>query len=113
LTVFQPDQLHALVLLFLNAHESVVLIWGLFFSLHLFFLGYLVYKSGYIPRILGIALVIASACYLIQDFGTILFPKYEEMFSTIGFLSIIELVFPIWLLIKGVRDQQPATIEAG
>ena len=51
LTVFQPDQLHALVLLFLNAHESVVLIWGLFFSLHLFFLEILsnVVDEGRIP----------------------------------------------------------------
>ena len=113
LTVFEPDQLHALALLFLNAHESVVLIWGLFFGLHLFVLGYLVYKSGYIPRILGVVLVVASLCYLIQTFGNILLPKYEEIFATIGFLSIIELAFPLWLLIKGVKDQQPATTEAG
>jgi hypothetical protein len=105
LTVFEPGQLHSLVLLFLNAHEYVTHIWGLFFSLHLFFLGYLVYKSGYIPRILGVLLVFSSLCYLIQSFGNILLPKYEELFVTIGFLSIIELVFPIWLLIKGVKDQ--------
>jgi hypothetical protein len=108
LTVFEPDQLHALVSLFLKAHESVVLIWGLFFSLHLFVLGYLVYKSGYIPRILGFVLIIASVCYLIQDFGTILFPKYVEIFNMVGFLSIIELAFPLWLLIKGVKDKQLA-----
>jgi hypothetical protein len=113
LTVFKPDQLHALVLLFLNVHEYVVLIWGLFFSLHLFFLGYLVYKSGYIPRILGLLLVIASLCYLTQSFGNILLPKYEEIFALIGFVSIIELAFPLWLVIKGVRDQQPITTEAG
>jgi hypothetical protein len=113
LTVFKPDQLHALVLLFLNVHEYVVLIWGLFFSLHLFFVGYLVYKSGYIPRILGVLLVIASLCYLTQSFGNILLPKYEEIFTLIGFISIIELAFPLWLVIKGVRDQQPITTEAG
>ncbi|MFB0533833.1 MAG: DUF4386 domain-containing protein [Anaerolineae bacterium] len=113
LTVFEPDQLYALVLLFLNAHEYVVLIWGLFFGLHLLVLGYLVYKSGYIPRIVGVLLVFASLCYLIQTFGNILLPKYEEIFATIGFLSIIELAFPLWLLIKGVKDQQPATTEAG
>ena len=39
LTVFASDQLHALVLLFLNAHEYVALIWGLFFGLHLLVLG--------------------------------------------------------------------------
>jgi hypothetical protein len=113
LTVFEADQLYALVLLFLNAHEYVVLIWGLFFGLHLLVLGYLVYKSGYIPRIVGVLLVFAGLFYLTANFGNILLPKYEEIFATIGFLSIIELAFPLWLLIKGVKDQQPATTEAG
>jgi hypothetical protein len=112
LNVFEPGQLHALALFFLNAHESVVLIWGLFFALHLFVLGVLVFKSGYIPRILGGLLVVASLCYLVQDFGTILWPAYKETFAAIGFLSIVELAFPVWLLIKGVRDQPTAT-EAG
>jgi hypothetical protein len=106
LTVLEPGQLHALVLLFLNAHEYVVLIWGLFFGLHLFVLGYLVYKSGYIPRILGVLLVFASLSYLTQSFGNFLLPKYEEIFATIGFLSIIELAFAFWLLIKGVNVEQ-------
>jgi hypothetical protein len=106
LTVFEPDQLHALVLLFLNAHDTVVLIWGLFFGLHLLVLGYLVYKSGYIPRIVGVLLVFAGLFYLTANFGNILLPKYEEIFATIGFLSIIELALPLWLLIKGVNVEQ-------
>jgi hypothetical protein len=113
LTVFEAGQLNSLVLLFLNTHEYVAHIWGLFFSLHLFFLGYLVYKSGYIPRILGIVLVIASVSYLIQSWGNILLPKYEEILAWIGFLSIIEIAFPIWLVIRGVKDKQPASRSAG
>jgi hypothetical protein len=113
LAVFKPDQLHALVLLFLNAHAYVTHIWGLFFALHLFFLGYLVYKSGYIPRILGVLLVIASLCYLIQSFGNFLLPEYEEIFALVGWVSIIEVAFPLWLVIKGAKDQQPATTETG
>jgi hypothetical protein len=105
-TLFGPNQLHALVLLFLNAHEYVALIWGLFFGLHLLALGYLVYKSGYMPKILGILLIIVSLCYLTQSFGNILLPKYKEILATIGFLSIIEIAFPLWLLIKGVNVQQ-------
>lgn len=104
LTVFKTDQLQALVLLFLNAHEGVALIWGLFFGLHLLALGYLVYKSGYIPRILGVLLVIVSLCYLTQSFGNFLLPQYKEIFVTIGFLSMIELAFPLWLLVKGVKE---------
>jgi hypothetical protein len=112
LTVFEPSQLYALALLFLNVHEYVALIWGLFFGLHLLVLGYLVYKSGYIPGIVGILLVIASLCYLTQSFGNILLPRYGEIFAGVGFLSMIELAFPLWLLIKGVKNQKPASIEA-
>jgi hypothetical protein len=117
LTVFAPDQLHSLVLLFLNAHAYVIFIWGLFFALHLLVLGYLVYKSGYLPRIPGILLITAGLCYLIQDFGNILLPEYKEAFALVGNLSITEIVFPIWLLIKGVnlkkwgeRALTPATV---
>ena len=106
LTVFAPDQLHALVLLFLNVHEDVVLIWGLFFSLHLFMIGYLVFKSGYIPGVIGIFLIIASLCYLLQSFGNILFPQYKEIFSSIGLLSTIEIALPLWLLIKGITIER-------
>lgn len=111
LTVFPPDQLYAFVLLFLDAHAYVVLIWGLFFGLHLFLLGYLVYKSGYIPKLVGVLLVIASLCYLIQSFGNILLPKYEAIFATIGFLSISEIAFPLWLLFKGVKDQPASPVQ--
>jgi Domain of unknown function (DUF4386) len=112
LTVFAQDQLDAFVLLFLNAHEYGALIWGLFFGLHLFVLGYLVYKSGYMPRILGILLIIASLCYLTQSFGNILLPQYKGIFATIGFISILETAFPLWLVIRGVKDQQVASREA-
>ena len=103
LTVFAPDQLHALGLLFLNAHADVVLIWGLFFSLHLLVLGYLVYKSGYISRIPGVLLIMASLCYLTQGFGNILLPEYKGIFTAVGLLSAVEIALPLWLLIKGVN----------
>jgi hypothetical protein len=113
LTVFEPDQQYALTLLFVNAQETGVLVWGLPFGLHLAFLGYLVYRSGYIPRILGILLVVASMCYLVQSFGRILLPEYEEVYSWIGWFSIVELAFPLWLVSRGVQDQQTAATQAG
>ena len=106
LTVFAPDQLRALALLFLNAHESVVLIWGLFFALHLIVYGYLVYKSGYLPKFVGVLLIVVALCYLAQSFGNILLPQYKETFASIGVLASIEIVFPLWLLIKGVNVGQ-------
>jgi hypothetical protein len=94
------------MLLFLNAHQSVVLIWGLSFGLHLLVLGYLVYQSGYIPKTVGVLLVIASLCYLTQSFGNILLPNYEAIFASVGLLSIVEIALPLWLLIKGVNVER-------
>ncbi|MFN2303377.1 MAG: DUF4386 domain-containing protein, partial [Anaerolineales bacterium] len=105
LNAFQPGQIQALVMLLLDIHSKMVYIWGVAFFLHLPLLGYLVIKSGYIPKLLGIALIVAGLCYFIQSFGNILLPQFESIFTTIGFLSIIELAFPLWLVIKGAKDQ--------
>jgi hypothetical protein len=108
LTVFEPDQLDALVLLFLNAHGYGVFIWQLFFGFHLFVLGYLIFKSGYFPRILGILMVLGSLGYLLDSYGNILFPNYAAIFGVIvGVTAVIgELPFFLWLLIKGVNVQR-------
>lgn len=106
LSAFAPEQLQALVLLFLNAHEAVVLIWGVAFGLHLLLLGYLVYQSGYLPKVVGILLIIAAFCYFIQSFGNLLFPQSKELFTSIGLLSTLEIALPLWLLIKGVNVEQ-------
>jgi hypothetical protein len=103
LKVFDPDQIHALALLFLNVHEQVTFVWGLFFGFHLLVLGYLVYRAGYLPKLLGVVLVVTACCYLVQSFGNILLPDYKETFAAVGYLAIIEIVFPVWLLVKGVK----------
>ena len=113
LAVFETGQLQALALLFINMQELLTHVWGIFFALHLVFLGYLVYKSGYIPRIFGIVLIIASACYFMQSWGNFLLPAYVEVFALIGLISSIEIAFPLWLVIKGVRDQQTAGLQKG
>jgi hypothetical protein len=105
LTAFEPAQLHALVLVFMEAHEAGALIWGLFFGLHLVFSGYLVFKSGYLPKYLGVLLLVVSCAYFVQSFGTFLLPQLAEALATVGLLSIVEIVFPLWLVIRGVRDR--------
>lgn len=105
LSVFAPEQLEALVLLYLGAYDYVVLIWGWFFGLQLLVLGYLIYRSSYMPRLLGILLVITGLSYLAHSYGTTILPQYHEIFTTIGYLGYLELVFPLWLVIKGVQDR--------
>lgn len=105
LTALAPPQLHALVSLFLGAHEAGVLIWGMFFGLHLLLLGYLVYRSGYLPKVIGGLLVFVGLVYLAQSFGNILLPDAKAVFTAMGSLGFLEIAFPVWLLIKGVKDQ--------
>ena len=94
------------MLLFLNAHEAVVLIWGVAFGLHLLVLGYLVYRSGYLPRIVGGLLIIAALCYFTQSFGNMLLPQSKALFASVGLFSTVEIALPLWLLIKGVNVEQ-------
>ena len=108
LTAFTADQLQALVPLFLDLHEYGIQIASIFWGLWLLPLGILVYKSGFLPRILGILLMIACFGYLIDSFGNLLLPNYSAtIFATIiGFTFYGELLLALWLLIKGVNVEQ-------
>jgi hypothetical protein len=104
LRVFTQGQLHALVSLFLNLHNDGITIAGIFWGLWLFPMGYLVFKSGFLPRILGILLVIGCVGYLIQSFAALLLPNLEVNIALLTFWG--EVLFPLWLVIKGVNVEQ-------
>ncbi len=107
LKVFQADQLQALAMLFLNLYQNGFMIAQLFLNLWLFPLGYLVFKSGFLPRILGILLIIDGFAMLIWFFQFFFFPGYEVI-STL-FLAesfIAEGLLCLWLLIKGVNVEK-------
>ena len=104
LRVFTPGQVHALVSLFLNLHDEGINIAGIFWGLWLFPMGYLVFKSGFLPRILGILLVIGCVGYLIQSFAALLLPNLEVNIALVTFWG--EVLFPLWLVIKGVNVEQ-------
>lgn len=92
---------YAQMLFFLTLHKYGVLIAQIFWGLWLFPLGYLVFKSGYIPKILGVLLIIAGFGYLIDSFGTFLLPSYNLTVSIFTFIGEVLLLF--WLLVKGVK----------
>ena len=105
LTVFNPDQLNALVLLFLDGYSNGFMLDLVFFSLHCLVLGYLLFQSGYFPKILGILMALAGLCYLANSFTNLLAPGYAEMVGQIIIAPtvIAELSLTLWLLIKGVN----------
>jgi len=110
LTVFETDQLHAQVMLSLNAFSDGWAVAYIFFGPHLFFLGYLVLKSGYVPRVLGIWLISAAVYYIVDTCGNLLLPNYEAYAGislVVGFATgFSELGFALWLLFKGGKTPQ-------
>lgn len=104
LNAFQPDQLHALVLMFLQGFDSGVFIDLAFFGPHLIFVGYLVYKSDYLPGVLGLFVVLSGLGYLIDSIAVFLFPGYELSVALYTFWG--ELLLALWLLIKGVDTER-------
>jgi hypothetical protein len=103
LTALTADQLQTLLPLFLDLREHGVIIASIFWGLWLFPMGYLVFKSGYIPKILGVLLIIGGFGYLIDFVTFILFPSIGVI-ST--FTGMGEILFGLWLLIKGVNVEQ-------
>ena len=109
LKVFQADQLQALAMFFLNLYQNGYWISQIFFGAWLFPLGYLVFKSGFLPRILGIVMMIHCVGWLMTSLEFFLFPGFEVMHYLsypLGFIS--EFGLSLWLLIMGAKDQKPA-----
>jgi hypothetical protein len=104
LAVFTAGQLQALVPVFLDLHDYGIAIAGIFWGLWLFPMGYLVFKSGYLPRLIGILLMIGCFGYLADSFAAFLFPGFGVSISQFTFIG--ELLLPLWLLIKGVNVER-------
>jgi hypothetical protein len=113
LKVFQADQLQALAMLFLYIYKNGFSgIAQIFFSAWLFPLGYLVFKSGFLPKILGIILMVECFGWLMYPIQFFLFPGNEVLFylsSAIGFIG--EFSLALWLLIMGAKEQKPALAD--
>ena len=75
------------------------------FGIHLGLLGYLVYRSDYIPKILGILLTVAGLGWLIYCLSPYLYPNADVGFIMITFFG--ELIFMLWLLVRGWKIQEP------
>lgn len=106
LSVFDKPQRDALAMLFLRLQHQGVLAAMIFWGLWLFPLGILVVRSRFLPRFLGVWLMINGCAYLAQSFTGLLLPKYEDMVGNYTFPALTgELAFVLWLLIKGAKEQ--------
>jgi hypothetical protein len=106
LTAFKADQLSALVMFFLELRKYGTYIPQLL-SIWVLLLGYLVFKSSFLPRILGILLMLGGLCYTASAVLFFLSPNFDAtIFGLFAFIG--EVLFYLWLLIMGVKDQKPA-----
>ena len=105
LSVFETNQLNALSVFFIDLYKNGIVIVEIFWGLWLFPFGYLVFKSGFIPKILGIFLMIGCFSYLAESLIGILNPNLKEIISPFLMipLAVCEIAIVFWLIIKGIK----------
>ncbi|MBT8411294.1 MAG: DUF4386 domain-containing protein [Octadecabacter sp.] len=109
----EAQAMHALVQLCLDAHAMGVFVWQLFFGMHLLALGWLILKSDHVPHLLGWGLFIGAFGYLVQGVVELTFTHAMLLdYSIIALLVIVtisEISFGLWLLIRGGRTSTQFT----
>jgi len=122
LAAFEPAQLQALAMVFLDLFEQGFFIAYIFYGLWMFPLGLLVFKSGsgFISKVIGVLLIVgcfgylfnflSSAGYLSTIFLSLNYKAITSLWMDITIIA--EIIFILWLLIKGPRDQNPVLIKA-
>jgi uncharacterized protein DUF4386 len=114
LSVFDKPQRDALARLFLDLHHQLDLANEVFWGLWLIPFGLLVYRSRFLPRILGVWLIIACFGYLALSFTGLVFPVYEDQVSKIAQpLLLAEPAIMLWLLIMGATEKPGPSAAPG
>jgi len=108
-SVFDKPQLDALALGFLGLSSRGVGAMSAYSGLWLLPLGLLVYRSGFIPRLLGVFLIVAGCSYLVSAATYFVFPAYYGIvfWSASPLYGLGEIGIIGWLLIKGAREEAP------
>jgi hypothetical protein len=105
---YSAEQLNAAVMLSLARYDSGVLVAKIFWGLWLLPLGYLVFRSGMLPKVLGVLLMVGCFGYLVDVFGATLFSEYSSTnaarFARLP-ASIGEIGTCFWLVIFGARER--------
>jgi Domain of unknown function (DUF4386) len=108
LKAFTPEQLYALASLSLKSHGYGFGVSLLFFGCFCVIVGYLIFRSGYLPKTIGILMQVAGVCYLTNSFALILSPAVaNRLFPAILVPAFIgEVSLCLWLLVKGMNVER-------
>jgi hypothetical protein len=111
LKTFELSQRQDLAMLFLKINDYSVLTLEAYWGMWLFPLGILVYQSRFLPRFLGIWLLINGLSLLVLCFTSLLLPQYKDIVFNIVLPAMLgEVAFMFWLLIMGAKNhRQPST----
>jgi hypothetical protein len=113
LSVFTTAQLQALALFFLGLSSKGILVASLFWGLWLFPFGILVMRSGFLPKIIGVLLIVNGFAYVIACLTGVLFPSFYGVVSRWAMIAETgELWFMLWILIKGIDVKPLAAVPA-
>ena len=114
LSAIDKPQREALVMVFLRMHGQGILANEIFWGLWLFPFGLLVYRSRFLPRILGVWLILNGFAYLASSVTGLLWPLYEDKVSNWVFpLMLGELAIMLWLIIMGAKERPTVVTAAG
>ena len=104
LAVFDKPERDALAMLLLNLHDHQVTAAEILWGIWLLPLAALVYKSRFLPRFLGVWLVINGIAYVVMSLTGVLLPRYEGDVFTYSTPALLgEVALMLWLVIKGAR----------
>ena len=103
---FSETQRLALMRVSFNNFEDTILVAEIFWGLWLFPLGLLMWRSGFLPRFLGLLVLVSGCAYLIESVTKRLLRDYRyAVHQATSLLQSLELLTPLWLLITGAKDQ--------
>src|SRR6266545_4448857 len=108
LNAFAPEQLYTMASLSLKSHSYGFGVSLIFFGCFCLVIGYLIFRSGYLPKALGVLMQIAGLCYLTNSFALILAPAFaNRIFPAILIPAFVgEASLCLWLLVKGVNVEK-------
>jgi len=107
LSIFDQAQRDALVLFFLRLHSQGFILAQIFWGLWLFPFGILIMRSGFIPRFLGISVIVAGCGYVISSCAVLFLPRYAPTISQFAMILEMGELPLIWMLIWGAKELPP------
>jgi hypothetical protein len=104
MAAFTPAQINVQIMLLTDAHNYGFALGLIFFGMACLVYGNLIFRSGYLPKFIGVLITIAGISYLISSFTLLLVPAYYGVIFPVLVLCLVgELSFALWLVIKGVK----------